>query len=158
MLIRQAVLQDIDEILKLTNLVADKHGQFRADILFEHPYHITKEKLDRNILANNHFVLVADENETIVGVVLCTIRSILNDVKFKDTNIMSIEDTCVDSNFRAMNVGSMLIDAAKRVAREHDCSRLETNVWSFNDESILFFQANGFSAQRIIMECFLDEQ
>lgn len=68
MLIRQAVLQDIDEILKLTNLVADKHGQFRADILFEHPYHITKEKLERNILANNHFVLVADENEMLVDV------------------------------------------------------------------------------------------
>lgn len=157
MVIRQACVEDIAQILRLTNSVADKHGANRPDILIEHPYHITHEKLERNMLSNNHYIVVADEAGSIIGVILCSIRSYVNDLKFKKAKVLSIEDTCVDLNFRGNQVGSLLLAYVKKLAQGIGCTRLESNVWEFNNESKIFFQANGFKTQRIIMECFTNE-
>lgn len=157
MVIREARSEDIDQILILTNSVADKHGKNRPDILIEHPYHITHEKLERNMLSDSHHMIVADEDEKIIGVILCSIRSYVDDIKYRDAKVISIEDTCVDPAFRGKQIGSMLLDYIKKLARTIGCSRLESNVWAFNSESELFFQANGFDIQRMIMECFINE-
>ena len=158
MVIRQASKDDITQILMLTNSVADKHGKNRPDILVEHPYHITREKLERNIQSDDHYVIVAadDTVNKIAGVILCSIRSYADDLKYQDAKIISIEDTCVDSAFRGNHVGSMLLDYIKKLARTIGCSRLESNVWAFNNESRSFFQANGFAIQRMIMECAIN--
>lgn len=157
MVIRQAQLDDISQILILTNLVADKHGKERPDILVEHPYHITCEKLERNILSDYHYVVVADEGDKIIGVILCSVHSYENDLKYQDAKIVSIEDTCVDPEFRGKKVGSMLLDYIKQIAREEGCCRLECNVWEFNNESKSFLQTNKFKTQRMIMECSINE-
>ena len=155
--IRQAEPKDIPQILMLTDSVADKHGNNRPDILVKHPYHITREKLERNMLSNSHFIIVADDTDRIIGVILCSMRSYVNDMKFKNAKVLSIEDTCVDPNFRGNQVGSTLLNYIKKLARENGCLRLESNVWAFNNESKAFFLANGFKTQRIIMECFINE-
>lgn len=158
MIIRDACTKDTDQILVLTNDVADKHGLNRPDIFKQHPYHISKEKIEHNIESETHRVIVAEENEVIIGVILCSIRCYLDDAKYKDSKIISIEDTCIAPAFRGQRVGSKLLEYIKEIAREIGCCRLEVNVWSFNLESEAFFRANGFTDQRIVMEYCADDK
>lgn len=157
MIIRQASIKDIDQILQLTNLVADKHGQNRPDIFVEHPYHITRKKLEYNILSPNHFIVVAVNDEKIVGVILCTIRTYSDDIKYRNAKVISIEDTCVDLNFRNNKVGSSMLSYVKDFAKSIGCSRLESNVWAFNHESEKFFVKNGFCLQKMSLEYVIDD-
>lgn len=149
--------EDIEQILVLTNAVADKHGRARPDILAEHPYHITQKKLERNMLSDNHRLIVADEGTKIIGVILCSIRSYVGDIKYRNARVISIEDTYVDTDFRRKGIGRIMLDYIKELAKRIGCSRLESNVWAFNRESEKFFEANGFDIQKMTMECSIDE-
>lgn len=157
MIIREARPEDIEQILVLTNAVADKHGRARPDILAEHPYHITQKKLERNMLSDNHRLIVADEGTKIIGVILCSIRSYVGDIKYRNAKVISIEDTYVDTDFRRKGIGRIMLDYIKELAKRIGCSRLESNVWAFNRESEKFFEANGFDIQKMTMECSIDE-
>lgn len=157
MIIRQASTKDIDQILQLTNLVADKHGQNRPDIFVEHPYHITRKKLEYNILSSKHLIVVAVSDEKIIGVILCSIRSYTDDIKYRDAKVISIEDTCVNQNFRNNKVGSSMLAYVKDFAKSIGCNRLESNVWAFNHESKKFFVKNGFCLQRMSLEYCINE-
>lgn len=152
MVVRRAMTEDIDQIITLTNMVADKHGEGRSDIFLRHPYHISLEKLERDLKSNNHVPFVAENEGIIIGVVLCTVRSIKNDLKLKDAVILSVEDTCVSPICRGKKIGTALIEAVKLEAQKLGCQRIETNVWAFNKESMLFFEENGFEVQKMTME------
>jgi len=157
MIVRRAREEDIDRILLLTDMVADKHGQARGDILREHPYHIQKAKLCRDIASPHHIPLAAEEDGEIIGIVLCSCRRYEGDPKYRDGEVMSIEDTCVHPEYRGRGVGSALLTAAAAAARERGCCRMESNVWAFNEESLAFFRGNGFSIQKMTMECAIHE-
>lgn len=156
-IIKQASKDDIDAILPLLDDVADKHGENRSDILKEHPRHIDGNKLNQLLCDRMHFLLIAKYEGKIVGVMNCKIKEICNDIKYKNCKIMQIEDTCVSKRFKRAGIGTLLLEKALFLAKEKDCSRVETTVWEFNKESFCYFQSNKFKVQRYIMEYDLYE-
>ena len=151
-IIEQADKYDIDAILPLLDDVADKHGENRSDILKEHPRHIDKNKLNHLLCDKMHFILIAKYESEVIGVMNCKIKEIHDDLKYKNCKIMQIEDTCVSKKFKHSGVGTLLLEKAVLLATEKDCTRIETTVWEFNDESFGYFQSNKFKVQRYIME------
>ncbi len=150
--IRTANIEDVNEILMLTNMVADMHGYARQDILRKKPRHINRKKLLLMINSENHIQLVAEINKKIVGVMLCSIKYYKNDPKYKNCKYLSIEDTCVKPKYRRMKIGSLFIEYIKKLANKLNCSFIQTNVWSFNKESKNFFENNGFIIKSYLME------
>ena len=156
--ITEACVDDINDVLKLTRCVADLHGALRGDILKSHPYHIRKDDVEKYIYNPNRIIYVAKDANRVIGIMFCKICNITNDNKLKDAVVMKIEDTCVDEQYRNYGVASNLLDKAMIYAKSHKCNRIESTVWGFNDESKLFFQANGFSIQKVIMEKNVNEE
>lgn len=46
----------------------------------------------------------------------------------------------------------MLVDFAKKFAKDNGCSRIELNVWAFNKEAYDFWANQGMKEQRHTME------
>ncbi len=156
MRIRQAKVEDVDAIIPLLNAVSDLHGKNRADIFLEHPRHIGYEKLISIIENNNHIVLVAESQSVIVGVMLCSLKTRQDDIKYQNAKLMSIEDTYVAPEYRGLNCASSLLEQALRIALSYGCDRVESTVWSFNERSLSWLKKNGFSLQRSIVELKLN--
>ena len=98
--IEKATTKDIKMVLELSNVVADKHGHARNDILKENPRHITIDKLNDYINDPNRFIVVAKQKNEVVGMILCKIKVFSNDPKYKDAVCLFIEDTCVADSQR----------------------------------------------------------
>ncbi len=150
--VRKAEIKDIKCIMPLLNEVALLHGEKRNDIFKACPKHRTKKDLKRHIYSKKHFVLVAVIDNCIGGVMMCTLRTIEDDIKFKNCKILSLEDTCISEKYRRYGCASALVKEAHLIANAHNCARIEANVWSFNIPAIKQLETNGFTLQRMVLE------
>ena len=157
LMIEKATIKDTETILELSNVVADKHGRARNDILKENPRHITLYKLNEYVNNPKRFIVVARQNDKVIGMILCKIKIFLDDPKYKDAICLFVEDTCVADGYKKKGIGSKMMEFAKVEALKAGCSRIVCDVWDFNNESLEFMFANGFSFQKHTLECFIDK-
>ena len=67
-----------------------------------------------------------------------------------------IAEICVDEQYRRRGVGKRLLDFVKADAKEKGFSRIELDVWAFND-ALAFYEAEGYTVFRRYLELKLDE-
>jgi ribosomal protein S18 acetylase RimI-like enzyme len=67
-----------------------------------------------------------------------------------------IDDLCVDSNKRGMNIGSSLISYVKDFAKKINCHDVTLNVWEGNDNAKEFYKRMGFFVKEYQMEIIID--
>lgn len=63
-----------------------------------------------------------------------------------------IDELGVDERFRRRGVGRALVEFVKARAAEKGFSRLELNMWEFNEGALRFYEAIGFRTYRRYME------
>ena len=63
-----------------------------------------------------------------------------------------VEEFGVDAPFRRRGVASALVAYMKADARARGFSRIDLDVWAFNDDALAFYEAAGFSTYRRYME------
>lgn len=83
---------------------------------------------------------------------ICKTRIIEKSNNLKDCITLNIDEICVDENCRSKGIGGMLIEEAKRLAKENNCCRLELNCWEFNKDAMRFYINQGFEVQRTFLE------
>ena len=66
-----------------------------------------------------------------------------------------IAEICVDEQYRRQGIGQRLLDFVKADAKEKGFSRIELDVWAFND-ALAFYEAEGYTVFRRYMELNLD--
>ena len=66
-----------------------------------------------------------------------------------------IAEICVDDHCRRQGIGKGLLDFVKADAKEKGFSRIELDVWAFND-ALAFYEAEGYTVFRRYMELNLD--
>ena len=105
------------------------------------------------LFADEHSpVFVADDGETVVGYIICRLRSTPSNPSLRPIRTLYVEDLCVDPAHAGRGVGSALMRRAEDCAREAGCYNIDLNVWAFNTEAIAFYEKNGYAVQRSIME------
>lgn len=67
-----------------------------------------------------------------------------------------VEEFGVDSAFRRRGVGSALVAYMKRDAQEKGFSRIELDMWEFNQGALKFYESAGFRTYRRYMELYAD--
>ena len=67
-----------------------------------------------------------------------------------------IAEICVDEKHRRQGAGKRLLDFVKADAKAKGFSRIELDVWAFND-ALAFYEAEGFTVFRRYLECYLDK-
>lgn len=68
-----------------------------------------------------------------------------------------IAEICVDAQHRRQGVGKRLMDFVKADAKAKGFSRLELDVWAFND-ALAFYEAEGFTVFRRYLETYLNDE
>lgn len=68
-----------------------------------------------------------------------------------------IAEICVDAQHRRQGVGKRLMDFVKADAKAKGFSRLELDVWAFND-ALAFYEAEGFTVFRRYLEMYLNDE
>ena len=68
-----------------------------------------------------------------------------------------IAEICVDAQHRRQGVGQRLMDFVKADAKAKGFSRLELDVWAFND-ALAFYEAEGFTVFRRYLETYLNDE
>ncbi len=65
---------------------------------------------------------------------------------------LDIDEFCVDAGHRRQGVASALIAFIRDWAKEQGFTRLELNMWEFNQGALAFYEAAGFTTFRRYME------
>jgi len=131
MTIRQATINDIDEIHKLGEHV-DEFDTTEEVVTFW-PKHILKNCIE----SKNDWLLVAEENSEIIGFIICN-----NSPVFKKA---VIENIFVSPQHRKKGVGQKLLGSLMDQVKSIDCEYVVIFTEEDNNTAIDFYVKNGFN-------------
>ena len=151
MIIRNAKINDINQIIPLMLQVSEMHYSERKDIFKEKG--VEKIKLElKGALENNENILVAEENNNIVGVVIFKIKIVGEHINLIDRKVIWINELVVDEKLRGKGIGTKLFNETKKYAKNNKCDAVELNCWEFNEKAPRFYERCGMNTQRRIMD------
>ncbi len=154
--IREAKLNELNEIATLLKQVADIHSKGRPDIFKEKTIEQLIEYCKNFINDQERSMMVAEENGNIKGVVIYKIKDIKDNPTKLDTKILSVEELVVDENFRSNGIGKKLLNKMREISRQEKCNSIELNCWSFNKRAMKFYKEYGMDEQRVFLEMKVD--
>jgi GNAT superfamily N-acetyltransferase len=99
------------------------------------------------IAGSNSAIIVADAGREIIGV-LTILEKLVTATAFKVARrYVEINNMAVKQSAQRQGVGRALIDAAVVWARGRGVTRLELNVYEFNEAAAALYHGAGFSTQ-----------
>ena len=116
-IIRNAELEDFEEIHKLIMKVHTLHVNARNDI-YKNVDPLTIEEFKSDMQNDQNIYLVAVLENKVIGICFSTIKEISNNKIMKDRKILHIEDICVDTSKRNNGIGTKLYNALIKKAKE----------------------------------------
>ena len=120
--------------------VAEKLGILRRQLSVKYDGSpLDRERLEEIMLSPYHDILLAVDNETVVGMVVVSV------VMMTTRKNVYMEDLVVDERYRGQGIGGDLLEAVKDWGRAKGCQRLEfTSTSRENKENaIKFYEAHG---------------
>lgn len=152
--IRKAKSEDLDPILNLNKALFDYEMQFSDQYNLDWTYSETGKNYFRDrIQSESAIVLVAEENETIIGYIVCYI----NKYSFRRVNpIAELENMFIDEKYRREGVGKILIQEVKEEAKKKGVKRLKVEALAKNNKALKFYESQGFEDFEVILETKLD--
>ncbi len=150
--IRRAEPRDLSGIISLLHQVHDVHSQARPDIFKRGSRKYTDDEILAIIADDSTPVFVSDNDGFIDGYCFCIFKEVKNDMSLSDLKSLYIDDLCVDASVRGEHIGTRLFEFVTAFAKEHGCSQLKLNVWSFNGGAMRFYEKCGMRPLSVIME------
>lgn len=96
--------------------------------------------------------LVAEIGNKVVGYIAVSIAH----HPFRNTNpVAELDNMYIDEPYRQQGVGKMLIQEAKRFAKEKGATRLKVETAAQNEKAIAFYHSCGFADFDIVLEMSL---
>ena len=149
--IRNAQIDDVNMVSELMLQVAKIHSSARRDIFKEKNIEEIKNEVN-NRMNNKENILIAEENNSIFGVIIYKIKEVREHINLKDRTVLWIDELVVDENIRGKGIGRSLFWEVNKIAKENNCTAVELNCWNFNRQAIKFYEKCGMNTQRLIME------
>ena len=154
--VRKAEKQDAPRIAELLCTIAQLHHEGRPDIYAGGGAKYDIADVENKIADDGEIIFVAvDENDYVLGYTMSAIHITKNEGIVIGHKKMYVDDVCVDSAYRHLGIGKLLMEATKQKAIDENCHICELNVWAFNESAIKFYESCGMTKQRIYMEYIL---
>ena len=155
-MVRFALPQDAEEINVLRKEVNDLHvagrpNHFKAGFGKELQDHVYMY-----LAGGFGYAAVDEEDGQIVGMVMVDYIDRPESPYRYAERFAHIAEICVDEKHRRQGVGKRLLDFVKADAKAKGFSRIELDVWAFND-ALAFYEAEGYTVFRRFLELRLDE-
>ena len=155
-MVRFALPQDAEAINVLRKEVNDLHvagrpNHFKAGFGKELQDHVYM------YLAGGFGYAAVDEEEgQIIGMVMVDYIDRPESPYRYAERFAHIAEICVDEKHRRQGVGKRLLDFVKADAQAKGFSRIELDVWAFND-ALAFYEVEGYTVFRRFLELPLNE-
>ena len=155
-MVRFAVPQDAEAINVLRKEVNDLHvagrpNHFKAGFGKELQDHVYMY-----LAGGFGYAAVDEEDGQIIGMVMVDYIDRPESPYRYAERYAHIAEICVDEKHRRQGAGKRLLDFVKADAKAKGFSRIELDVWAFND-ALAFYEAEGYTVFRRYLELKLGE-
>ncbi len=151
--IRFAKAGDEAVIAKLLEQIFNQHAKGRPDLFGGGKSKYSAEDVLKLFDNKNAPIFVAvDEYDCVIGYAFCVIKEFNSPAHYKT---LYLDDLNVDASARRQGVATALVNACRAYGKENGCYNLTLNVWAFNKGALRFYEKNGFTPQRFILEDLL---
>ena len=149
-------LEDYKEVNSLAHQVHELHVAWRPDLYVSVDEVITKRQYRR--LINDEEIYVVKMDDKIVGYIIIKIKDkkAVNK-KFRNRRFLIIETMCVDEFYRGKGIGTYLLNYAKEIAKDNDCTDMYLTVNQENIGAIKTYEKFGFKIKNIAYSMRLDK-
>lgn len=152
--IRPAVEADIPAILALYRQLDSALVAMQPEFFCEGPRE--KDEIRKAIRADDADFLLAERGGAVVGFALVGYAGWTPEFScVLPYRYARLEDLAVDEAVRGQGVGSELLAAAKRWARNRRLEYLELNVLAQNENAIQLYESQDFVEATKVMRCML---
>ncbi|MBQ6174534.1 MAG: GNAT family N-acetyltransferase [Clostridia bacterium] len=150
--IRFAREEDLDQVNVLRKQVNDVHVEGKPEV-FKPGFCDELRDYIHVIFADlRQKIVVADDGGAVCGF------AVLNHITRPENPFMyvrdflDIDEFAVDEGHRRQGIATAMIRFIRDYAREQGFSRVELNMWEFNQGALAFYEAAGFTTYRRYME------
>ena len=149
-------IEDVKEAAKLVAYLADYTLDKRPDIFIPN-YENWETNLRERIESSDYHMIVAKEDNNIVGTCVAEIKHLGDNEITKIRDILFIEYIIVKDEYKRLGIGTAMLNHMKEFVKENNISSLELTVWGYNEDAIKFYNKN-LKVKRSIYEYMSDEE
>ena len=142
----QPTIDEWSKINELAKQVHKLHINWNSDLFLDVEEVISMERLNK--LLETDSIYVAKVNGEIVGYIII-------DIKEKDNGFMryrkllSIDTLCIDEDFRGQGIGTKILEFAKNIAKEENCTDMHLTVNPNNKNAIKVYEEFGMKVYNL---------
>ena len=156
MVIRFATENDLPRINELRRQVNDLHTAARPDMFKPGFPQEVQDYLQTMFGADDRHILVAEMNGQIIAFA-CLAEVMAAATPYRPARrFLEVDEVGVEESARRQGVGRQLFAEIHRMAKERGFTRVELNMWEFNEEALKFYEAIGFTTYRRYLEMNID--
>lgn len=155
-MVRIAKPEDAERINELRRQVNELHVNGRPNHFKEGFHQELQDHVYLYLTGGIGYAAVEEEDGQIRGMVLVDYIDRPESPYRYAERFAHIAEICVDEKHRRQGIGKRLLDFVKADAKEKGFSRIELDVWAFND-ALAFYEAQGYTVFRRYLELPLNE-
>ena len=134
-------MEDVKEAAKLVASLADYTLDKRPDIFIPN-YENWESNLRDRIESSDYHMIVAKEDNNIVGTCVAEIKHLGDDEVTKRRDILFIEYIIVKDEYKRLGIGTSMLNHMKEFVKKNNIPSLELTVWGYNEDAIKFYNKN----------------
>lgn len=139
-------IEEQKRINELAKQVHKLHVNWRPDLFLDVEEVISNERLKGLLEGNNIYVAKIDEK--IVGYIIIDIIEKKNSF-MRYRKLLEVDTLCVDENYRGKGIGTKLLEFAKKLGKENNCTDIYLTVNEENDNAIKVYENFGMKVKSI---------
>lgn len=144
--IMQPTIKDQSKINNLAKQVHKLHVNWNPDLFLDVEEVISEERLNK--LLKTDSIYVAKINNEIVGYIIIDIKEKENEV-IRYRKLLSIDTLCIDEDFRGQGIGTKMLEFAKNIAKEQNCTDMHLTVNPNNEKAIKVYEKFGMKVHNL---------
>ena len=151
-IVRSARRDELERVNELRRMVNDVHVSGRPDIFRPGFGPEMRDYVYKQFDSDEYDILVAVTDGVICGYAVTAVGHKPLSPYNNERYFYHVEEFGVDADYRRMGVATALVDYIKRDAKAKGLSRVELDVWEFNEGARAFYEAAGFKVYRRFLE------
>lgn len=150
--IRYAAREDLPQVNELRSQVNRLHAEGRPDIFRSGFCEELRERVYAEFEGEDSDVIVAVSGGTVCGFLIAQYIRRPESPYCHPREFYRVEEFGVSPAYRRQGIGTALIAFCAGEAKEKGFSKMELDVWEFNEDAREFYKAAGFQTYRRYME------
>lgn len=157
LIVRNAKREELESVNKIRKQVNEVHVNGRPDIFREDGWQFIEPFIYTRFDEENSGVIVAASGDEIVGFAVVQYIVKPESPVNKARKFSHIEEFGVDENHRRKGIATAIMDFIKEDAKKRGFTRVELDMWEFNDGALAFYESVGLRTFRRCMESYVED-